>query len=198
MKQKGFTLVEMIVTVSIASVMFVSLIVMVVAVYRANSAALLQTQIIDSARQGVETWTRDVREIDFGINGQYPIQLATPDQFHFYADIDPDDVTEFIEYSLASSSLVRSVYSATGTPPVYASTPDTTNILSSNIENNALGQPTFSYFDSANVEVSDTVANVADIRFVRIELQIDNQDPAATSTFQLTGSATLRNLRDAL
>jgi len=196
--RSGFTLIEMIVTIAVASLLFIALMTMIVVIYRANSASLEQAQYLDSARQAIAIFTRDAREIDYAVTGAYPLVTLSPNEFSFYSDIDPDDMTEYIIYELASSSLVRRVYSAAGTPPTYNTTPDTVSVLATNVRNHEVGSPLFTYFDGASNEVADPDTHIVAIRSVQMTLIINPDDMATTSNFVLDGKATLRNLRDRL
>jgi prepilin-type N-terminal cleavage/methylation domain-containing protein len=195
--QSGFTLVEMLVVIGISTVLFIGIITLITTIYRANSETLRQSQYVASAQRGVETFVRDAREIDYAVTGAYPLVTMLPYQFSFYSDIDPDNSTEFIVYELATSSLQRTVYSATGTPPLYSTVPDTVQVLATNLQNALLGIPLFTYYDRTAGVVSDPNDSIIDVRAVGISLHI-NPDLSTTTNFILEGNATLRNLRDRL
>ncbi len=196
--QSGFTLIEMIVTISIASLLFIAVVIAIVIIYQANREAIRQAAYIDSARQGLEIFTRDVREIDYAVTGAYPLVVMLPYEFSFYSDIDPDDLTELIRYELSSSSLIRTVYSATGTPPVYNIVPDSVATLATNIRNVDAGVPSFTYFDRFGVMATNTALQISDIRSVGISLFVNPDFSTTTSDFVLDSIITLRNLRDRL
>lgn len=194
----GFTLIEMLMVIGISTILFMGVMVIIVTIYRTNSEALQQAQFVESARRGIETFVKDAREIDYAVTGAFPLVTMLPNQFSFYADIDPDNSTEYIIYELATSSLQRTVYSATGTPPVYNSTPDSVSILATNIQNLDQAVPVFTYFNQAGTVVSDPSSDITTIRAVGIRLHINPETNASSTDFILEGRATLRNLRDTL
>jgi len=192
----GFTLIEMIVVIGISSILFFVVNMMIVTIYQSNRVALQQAQYVDAARRGIETFVKDAREIDYAVTGAYPLVVMEPYRFSFYSDIDPDNLTELIVYELATSSLRRTVYSASGSPITYSSIPDTVDLLAINITNAAAGVPVFTYLDSESLPIIDPLLQMTDIRSVRILLSITVGETSTTSDFVLEGSATLRNLRD--
>ncbi len=183
---------------SISTVLMLVITFSIVSVYRHNAYALAQTGEIDSARRGLQTWIQDAREMDFGANGAYAVQLANPHYFTFYSDIDPDAVTEYIEYELVDTTLYRRVHKAGGFPATYSTTTPSIFTLSEYVQNNINSVPTFRYYDNSGVEIPDPNSQITDIRFIRMQLIVNIDPVRAPGEFMLEGSATPRNLKDNL
>jgi prepilin-type N-terminal cleavage/methylation domain-containing protein len=193
---RAFTLIETLVTIAVTSIILGAIVVAIISIYKANSAAFLEAQYVDSARRAVETFVNDVREIDYAVTGAYPLEIVEAHRFGFYADIDPDNQTEYIEYTLSSSTLERVVYTATGTPPLYSATSSQRTILAVNLNNESEGLSTFTYKDHTGALVVDPSVSIATIRSAQLQLSINVVSATTTNNFLLQGSATLRNLRD--
>jgi prepilin-type N-terminal cleavage/methylation domain-containing protein len=197
-RARGFTLVEVIVVTGISSLLMLVITLVIVSLYQNNAYAIAQATEIDTARRGIEIWTQDAREMDFGANGAYPIQEAGPHRLVFFADIDPDAVTELLTYELSSTTLFRRVVKASGFPAVYNLSASTTFRLSEYVQNELNLIPTFRYYNNAGVEILNPNAQITDIRFIRLQLVVNVDPVRAPGEFYLEGSATPRNLKDNL
>jgi prepilin-type N-terminal cleavage/methylation domain-containing protein len=196
--QRGFTLMEVVVVTSISTLLMLVITFSIVSIYRNNAYALAQTGEIDNARRGLQTWTQDAREMDFGANGAYAIQYAGPHYLSFYSDIDPDAVTEFIEYELINTTLYRRVHKAGGFPATYSTSTPSTFTLSEYVQNNIEAIPTFRYYNNSGEEIANPNAQITDIRYIRMQLVVNIDPIRAPGEFVLEGSATPRNLKDNL
>lgn len=196
--KRGFTLMEVVVVISISTILMLVITFSIVSVYRNNAYALAQAGEIDSARRGLQTWTQDAREMDFGANGAYAIQFAGPDYFIFYADIDPDAITELIEYQLVGTTLFRRVHKASGYPATYSTSTPSIFRLSEYVQNTIEGVPTFRYYGNDGLEIQNPNSQITDIRYIKMQLIVNIDPVRAPGEFMLEGSATPRNLKDNL
>ncbi len=195
--KKGFTLVEAIIVVAIFTLVMFALFQIIAAFYKYNAYSLAQSYQINHARRGMENLVRDLREMTFADDGTFPLEIMEENKVGFYSDIDRDLSVEYIEYELATTTLYKRVYGATGNPPVYSSTPESTFIISEYVQNLNQGTSTFSYFDSTGTEVTSQ-HNVTDIVYVAAQI-IVNIDPVRDpGEFMLKSSAALRNLKENL
>jgi prepilin-type N-terminal cleavage/methylation domain-containing protein len=199
LRQRGFTLVETIVVIALFSVLLIAITYAIAQMYKLNSATLEQANEIDFARRGLFTLVRDTREMTLGANGAYPLVRAENHRIGFYSDIDRDLSVEYVEYVLATTTIRKFTYEATGTPAVYATnTPARTEILSEYIQNLLQGQVTFRYYNEAGALIASPQAQISDIRYIRMNV-IVNIDPARSpGEFMLQGSAAPRNLKENL
>ena len=196
MKQ-GMTLVEVIVVTSLFGILMLVIGESVASLYRYNSYTISQAYQVDHARRGLETLVRDVREMGYADDGTFPLARMEEQLVGFYSDIDRDDSVEYVEYELATSTkLLKRVYNATGTPPVYdLNTPDETYTLSEYVQNLNQATSTFYYFNGNAEEITAT-STVTDVQYVEARI-IVNIDPIRDpGEFTLRSSASLRNLKD--
>ena len=196
-KQKGMTLVEMIIVTFLFSILMIALGNSVASLYKVNSYTVSQAYQVSNARKGVQALIRDVREMTFADDGTFPLARMESHLIGFYSDIDRDNSVEYVEYELATTTrLVKRVYNATGSPTTYnLSSPDEEYILSEYVQNLIQGTSTFFYYDTNGNEATAT-SSVTDIRFITVQA-IVNIDPIRNpGQFMLRYSAALRNVID--
>ena len=188
------TLVEAIVAVAIFTTVSLVVIESIVSFYRYNAYTIAQANQVAHARRGVELSVRDIREMTYADNGAFPFVSKSDNSISFYSDIDRDESVELITYTLASSTLYKYTYNASGFPPTYeTNTPDTTYIISEYVQNEAEGRPVFTYYDE-NGAVASPDTSVADVRYIVVELMINVDPQRDPGSFMLRSSASLRNL----
>ncbi len=190
------TLVEVVVTVSIFSLLMLAVMEGFTYIYRVNAYTIAQAYQVDYARKGVQALVRDVREMTYADNGAFPLVVMDPHRIGFYSDVDQDSSVEYVEYTYqtASTTLIKNVYNATGTPLTYnLAMPDETYTLSEYVQNYAQSTSTFLYFDSIGATVTST-SQITDVRYLRAQA-IVNVDPVRDpGEFMIRQSASIRNL----
>ncbi len=193
--QKGFTLIEMIVVIALYTVIMFVVMNSIASFYQFNGYAIAQSYQITDARQGVDLMVRDLREMTYADDGTFPLVIMEDNRVGFYSDIDRDDSVEYVEYQLASTTLTKRIFNATGTPPIYSTTtPDTIVTLSEYVQNGLQADSVFVYFDESGNEATAT-STITDIRYIRVSV-IVNIDPIRDpGEFLLRSSASLRNLK---
>lgn len=194
--QSGFTLIEMLVVIVLNTLLLVVIMSIVTQLYKNNSYSFEQANEIEVSRKGVSNWTRDVREMNYGANGAFPVAKLSSTTMGFYSDIDKDTSVEYVEYVLSSTTLNKYVYNPTGYPATYNfSTPDSTETLSTYVQNLLQNQITFRYYDTNGVELSTSSPILGNLRYATINIVV-NIDPARSpGEFMLQGSAAPRNLK---
>lgn len=115
----GFTLVEVLVAISIFAVAMGAVTGFIIMSYRAQNYTIEQAVAIEQARKGIETMIQEVREAKTGDDGSYILEKADDYEIIFYSDIDTDGNTERVRYFVyQSDSLINSddcvVYSSGG------------------------------------------------------------------------------------
>jgi len=196
--QGGLTYVEMVIVVSVYTIMLLAVGNAISSFYKYNAYSFAQANQVDEARRGVNRMVRDIREMTYGDDGAYPLLIMEEHRIGFYSDIDRDNSVEYVEFNLASTTLEKNIYNATGSPPTYStSTIAETHILSTYVQNLPQATSTFVYYDVNGNEATAT-STVTDIRYVDVRV-IVNVDPIRDpGEFMLRSSAALRNLKDNL
>ncbi|MDB5189955.1 MAG: Type pilus pilin [Parcubacteria group bacterium] len=195
MRTRGFTLVELLTVISITSVVLLALTSVIRSFYINNAYLLERTESLSSAQRGVSDSIKTIREASYGDDGSYPIAAAGTSTITVYANIDSDSAVEKVKYYLSGTNFYRVIYQATGSPPVYSSTPVSTTTIAT-YARNASSTPLFTYYDTNGVQLSTTSPVLASISSVQVSLLVDLNPNRAPNVFTLTESATLRNIKN--
>ena len=191
----GFTLVEVVVTVSLFTITILAIFSSINYLYKTNAYTIAQTYEVSNGRRGMALITRDLREMTYGDDSTYPLVLMGTSTIAFYSDIDRDNSVEYVRYYLATTTLYKDIYNATGTPVGYSSTtPDEHITISEYIRNGEQATSTFLYFlENGSAAVATT--SITDIRYIEVNM-IVNVNPIQTpGEFKINSSAAPRNLK---
>ena len=160
--------------------------------YRVNTVTINQASSVASAQRGVDTMVRTIREAAFASDGAYPVISLADNQFAFYADVDADAFIEKVRYYLSGTTIVEGIVNPSGDPPVYTGT-EATSVISDYVRNTAENLVMFTYFDEDGAPISN-YANIADVRFVTVNIVVDVDTNKLPNPFFLRSSAAMRNL----
>ena len=189
----GFTLIETIVAVALSAVVMTALTSLVRYFYVNNAYVLEASKALSSARLSTGNAMADLREASYGADGSYPIQAVATSSVTFYADINSSTDIERIRYYLSGTTLFRGVTQPNGSPPSYSGQPETTTLVVDNIRNGTTSL--FMYFDGSGAQLAEPM-DVSMVRVVRANVYTDVNPQRAPEIYQLSASATLRNLRN--
>lgn len=193
-RSRGFTLVEMLVVIAITGLMMGTIGRMIALFYKDNGYALEETQAVQSARKSVQDAASDLREATYGADGSYPIASVGTSTVTFYANADGDAAVERVRYYLSGTTLYRGVTQPAGSPQSYAGQSESVSLVIPNVRNGT-STPIFTYDDSSGSALSYPI-NTGAIMSVGITAMTDVNPNRAPAIYTLTGTATLRNLRD--
>jgi prepilin-type N-terminal cleavage/methylation domain-containing protein len=195
----GFTLIETIVVTSLFTLLSLVIGLSIVNLYQSNGYTIAQSYEVDNARRGLQTWLGDAREMIYADDGTFPIAVTEPHRLGFYSDIDKDFSTEYTLYQLATTTLYKYTYEATGTPPVYnLVTPSRVETLSEYVQNLIQATSTFKYFDTNGTQITASSSLLTDIRYVEMRMIVNIDPLRSPGEFLLQGGVAPRNLKDNL
>ena len=192
-KTKGFTIVETLAVIAITALVFAAVSWAVVSFYRANAYIIQQSYAVNSARLGIETMVREIREASYSDTGAFPVESASSSEFVFYSDVDRDKNVERVRYTINGTNLERGETEATGSPPVYGAENESVSVLSEHIRNSG-SRPVFTYYDSSGEEMSAPL-DLSKISLVKINLVVNVVEGRAPDEFTLRSTAQIRNLK---
>lgn len=187
------TFIEALVWISVFLAAMWAIVGSILSFYRANTYTLEQAQAVSDARRSIELVVRVLREANYSSEGAYPIIAMSPSSLSFYADIDGDALIERVRYFITGAELQRGVIDPSGDPPAYTA-PEVVNTITYFIRNVEQNVTTFRYYDVTGAEIVD-MADITDVRFVRIDTVINVSPTKLPNELLLRSSATLRNLR---
>lgn len=197
-RHKGFTQLEIVITISIAAIVLLATGQFVVQMFR-NYRAINQTLTSnEQARRAVINFVNELRTSSTSDTGSYPIALATPTSITFYSNIDSDVYKERLRYYVNGNSLIKGTTKPSGNPITYSDANETSLAIVQNLTNVS---QIFSYYDTNYNGTGDALPlpiDVISIRTVKIDLSIDQSAIDAPAAYQLSSQVNIRNLKDNL
>lgn len=196
--QKGFTLMETMVTIGIFSVLMLGVIELFILVLKVPSQQLVASGNVDQARRGLSTFVNEMRNAGPGNNGGYALSLAGDSQIVFYSNYGATgSVFKRVRYYLSGNTLYKGVVIPTGSPLAYNLGSEVITTVQNNVVNGSI--PVFYYYDGNYDGSTDALAqpvNVTTVTFVKINLTILKQTTAtSTSAFTINTGVGIRSLK---
>lgn len=193
----GLTFVEVMLTVAIFSIIFMAVFSLISNYNKTSDLIAIQLALQSEGRNSLSQIVNDLRRINQGSNGAFAIDSADADSFIFYSNIDADSYFEKVEYFISGNELRKSATKPSGNPLVYNPADKITVVLSEKIANGST--PLFSYYDNAYAGTGAALAlpvDVTAIRFVKINLVLDDNPSDPIAPMNMEAKAALRNLKD--
>jgi len=198
LKQRGMTLVELVVIISIYTVLMIAITGSIRNLYQLNSYSIAQAEEISNARRGITQWNRDAKEMTVAEDGNYPVAIIDEHRFGYYSDTDQDALVEYVEYVLSGTTLNKFTYDPVGSPPAYDLTaPSSTTTLSLFVQNINQAIPTFEYFDNSGIQLAST-SPIIEVRYITAQIIVNIDPVRSPGEFMLRSSLAPRNLKDNL
>lgn len=193
-RTRGFTLLETVVVIGLTALVSGALLFAIRQFYVHNAYIFEATAAVDSVRRGVATSLSNLREASYADDGNYPIASASATSIVFYSDVDADGGIERVKLWRSGDTFYKVVTNAAGNPPSYAGQANATTTIATYVRNTA-DVPIFAYYDSEGTLLS-SASDISAIASVSVTLMVDLNPHRAPNVLTLSGSATLRNLRN--
>jgi len=200
-KKSGMTLIEALFAIAIFVMGIAGFTQLFVKSWQSNRYVFEMGQSSLAASQAVNKMGDYIRRTRQGDDGAFPVKSANDNDIVFFCDFDKDGVAERVHLYKSGGNILMGVRKPTDSiPKTYPSGDQTTIMIASNIINSA-STPVFYYYnknypgDQTNNPVS-TPATVADIRLMKIYLQINIDPNRAPDNIAIESFIELRNLND--
>ena len=198
-KDKGFTIIELIITVSLFATLFILGSTMLTDVLFGSKQQFLAMTNIDQSVVVASKFTNDLRNATNGSDGSFPLYLAESNQIIFYSNSNASNPLR-IRYYLSDNKLYRGVITPTGSPLSYNLAQEVITMVQSDVVNNT--EPVFTYFDGNYSGSEDPLVqpvNINDVKYIKMNLVILKQNQSQSqSTFSVTAGGVIRNLKNNL
>lgn len=198
-KNKGFTLIEVLVSIGIFTVIMAAVGLFEVNVFSYQRTASNSFVTVQDAEVILRSLAKDIRMASPGSDGSYALQTVATNTLMFFADTDNDGKKERIRYTLIGPNLYRTKLVPTGSPLSYTGTESTSTILT-DVANGTSSLFTYydgTYYGSTTGQLAQPV-NQSSVRLIGITLTLDANTTDAQSAKTYTTEVTLRNLKDNL
>ncbi|MBX4195888.1 type II secretion system GspH family protein [Candidatus Parcubacteria bacterium] len=201
MKTKGFTIVEVLFSISIVAAVSWTVINFAKNVLGLNQSASQSLTAQLEGRKTIKSIVSEVRTAIPSATGAYTIESAATGTLTFFADIDGDGRSERIHYfaDTATKTLKRGVVISSGNPSSYNLGTEIVTTLANDLLSTST--PIFEYFDSSYAGTSTPLAvpvDVSRIRLIRVTIFIEKDPNRTPLPMKLTSEVMLRNLKDNL
>jgi len=195
-KSKGFTLLEILVAISIFLLIVGGITTMLMQGLRSNKIVLEQLSTQNEGRTVVKNFTNELRRAVASSIGSYPLEIVEPQQLVFYSNIDSDSWRERVRYFLDGDILKKGITKPSGNPLVYDPTTEIITNVALDIANGVT--PVFYYYDEnfTGVEASlSAPVNVSNVRIIKISLDLEEDPYASPEPLHVETLAEIRNLK---
>jgi prepilin-type N-terminal cleavage/methylation domain-containing protein len=195
---KGFTLIETLVTIFIFGILMVGVTLLLRNIFLNSKNESQAMNNVDQTRVVANTFVNEIRNSTYGINGAYPINQTTDTQMIFFSTAPKNNGTiSRVRYYVSNGILYKGITDPSGTPLDYnLSNEKITTIL----PNMSLGSnPLFYYYDGSYDGTNNPLTqpvNITQVKFAEINLIVLRQIvQGGTDTFNVTAGGTFRNLK---
>ena len=193
---RGFTLLEMIVSVGIFILLISSITGVFLSSFRSKNIIFDQLASQSEGRKASQDFVNEARSATYSSGGAYPISVAAASELTFYANIDQDTLVERIHYYLSGDALKKGIVEPSGGSLSYVTSTEQVVTVADNINNGA--NPLFYYYDETYTDASSTPLtypiDLTKIRMIGISLNVDKDPNLSPTDFNIQAKSELRNL----
>ncbi len=193
--ERGLTIIELVVVVTISSLLLSALLRFVVIGYPLSKTTYLQSRSTESARLQLKRLAKSLRELRQSDTGSYPLITAENQRIIFYANVDSDALTERVRYQLDGTNLIRAIIKPSGDPVLYNEADEQAAVIVTSIRNGAT--PIFTYY-SGDYPADQTPLAPADLteaKYIQFHLMIDADPNVPPPPIDVISQVQLRNLK---
>ncbi len=196
-KQKGFSLIELMIAISIFSMLIFIVIAVFETVLFGSNQQFLALDNVDNARLVMSRFVNEIRNASVGVDGSYQLNTAGDNQIIFYSKSSYTGLVNRINYYLSGTTLYRGITAPSGNPQTYNLAQESKTLIQKDVVNQA--SPIFTYYDGnydGNTRPLSQPVNVTLVKFIKINLTVLNQVQShSQSNFSISAGANIRNLK---
>lgn len=199
MRQKGITLVEILIAIGIFSLIVIVAGKFASDVQKLSSMSQNRFNTEVDSRKVLRPMIAEIRSASQSSIGSYSIEQAATSSLIFFSDVNDDGIKERIRYFISGNKLMRGQIVPAGSPLVYNGASENTYMLIDNLM--ATTSPVFYYYDTNYTGTTTPLSYpivISEIRLVKIKLTIDKNPNALPGPITVEGQVSIRNLKDNL
>lgn len=198
--QTGFTIVEIVVAVSLFALVGVFMVGLISNVLTGSSRQSVLLSDTDQARKVSYIFTSEIRDAQTSNTGKYPLEKATSTEIIFYSNYDKDASIERMRYYLSNGILYKGVIEPTGSPLTYNTANEVVSVVQKDVVNST--SALFTYYDGTYNGTGSALAspvNVTAVKYLQINIQVANRSGLSTTAYYtVSAGGAIRNLKNNL
>ncbi len=200
-KQKGFTLIEVMIALAIFVMLIFGVSKMLSDIFINSNQEVISMSNIDQARSALSTFTNEIRNSVTGVDGSYPLNQTGDSQIVFFSNYKvSNSAVARIRYYIDGNILYKGVVLPSGSPLSYNLLNESVKVVATGISNS--GSPLFYYYDgnyNGNTSALAQPVNINQVRFVKMSLMVlNNIKQNDTSKFSISAGSAIRSVKDNL
>lgn len=194
--KKGFSVIETFMVVGVLLIVSYAVYTFQKDIFALNSVMKGGLEAEREANKVIKVMASEIRRAGTGADGSYPIIMANPKEFIFFADIDADTSIEKVRYYVSNGMLKKGVTKPLNVSPYYTGQVETSYVLI-----NYLLDPNadiFYYYDSSYDGTTDPLSSpvsVDKVRLVKLSISIDRNATQAPEPVHVETQISIRNLK---
>ncbi|MEI6238131.1 MAG: prepilin-type N-terminal cleavage/methylation domain-containing protein [bacterium] len=200
MKNRAFSITELVVAVAIFAVIMVGVFSMGADIFSLNSVMQNSFTSLEEAKKIIKPMSNEIRSMSPSGLGAYPLVETGTSSLEFYSDINYDGKKEQVRYFLDDTTLKKGIIAPTGTPITYLASDEQFSELIHGVRNSD-SNPVFEYYDTNyNGTSSSLIQPVSPVlvRLIKVTITIDGDVSKSPTSQTITTQVTLRNVKDNL
>ncbi len=199
--QKGVSLIEAMISLAVFSMALAMLYIFYVQGSEIDRYSSEQYQAVESARRGLKTMVKELREASAGDDGSYILASADDQEIVFFSDVDADLATERIRYFLEDNYLKKGTVEPTGDPIEYPEAQEQIIIVSEYVRNDTA--PIFTYYngDYPGDDINNplpTPTRLIETKLINVYLKVNVNPETAPENIEIQSDVQIRNLKNNL
>lgn len=198
---KGVSLIEAMVSLAIFSMALALLYIFYIQGSRIDRFSSEQYQAVESARRGLKTMVKELREASAGDDGSYILSSAEDQEIIFFSDVDADLSTERIRYFLDNTFLKKGTIEPTVDPITYPEAQEQISVIADNVRNNTVAIFTYYNGDYPGDDINNplpTPTRLIETKLINIYLDINVNPDMAPENIEIQSDVQIRNLKNNL
>ncbi|NMC36612.1 prepilin-type N-terminal cleavage/methylation domain-containing protein [Candidatus Beckwithbacteria bacterium] len=200
-QSSGFTLLEVVVSLFLASVILLALVALQNIIFTQEELTMSSYVSIEAANRAVERMVKEIRNSRHGDNGAYTLVQVNDQGLTFFSNADNDSAIERIRYFIDGDSFKKGVINPTAFPVDYPTNQEKIITLVDHLVNGT--KPVFYYYNGD--WPSDTAHNplptnqrLLQTRTIGIDIIVAGDSKYQKTNHEIQSAAEIRTLKDNL
>ncbi|MDD2657027.1 MAG: prepilin-type N-terminal cleavage/methylation domain-containing protein [Patescibacteria group bacterium] len=198
--KKGFTLIEVLVTLAIFSILVSGASWFIIGSNRDLAVMWEQLVTQNQGKKTLEHVINYVRKAETSSVGSYPLNTTEPYNLIFYANVDSNNMIEKVQFWLDDKTLKETIThpSSTASSNIYENGTSQTIDLADNVKNMELAVPVFLYYNESYTGSQSELLgnfNLTDIRMIKVQLELEKDPNKSPEPLHVESMALIRSTK---